>query len=160
MARFFEIHIQMDPYLILYLKKTFGGEAVKISKSSELGIFVLGMLQDRPNPERHHRERGTHQITLQINKTYARTSAFGMWLGKEGEDHFKRKMRLCFLEDLRSYVRKQNLRTNITEKKAIENFLSHYDITEDVMALESVYRDYMRWKKRTRIEAPKDVNEC
>lgn len=155
MPNYVEIRIELEPHLIKYVASSFPERQLNVTKTSEIGIFILAMLTndaDEKALERMRRPRANNEISIMICSRYTEHKERGKFLTAAAVDMIKKKIRSMFITDLRLYVRQAHLDWGINEKDALRNYFKKYEITEDDFQEESMYRDYSRWKKSKKID--------
>jgi len=146
------INMPMKPYLRKFLCKKYG-ETYKVSFYSLLGLFLLEIL-DKQYRKGDSKIRQKSSYPLIIPKTFVEKVGFDM--PPQKMKRFEEMLVRLFKSELEAHVDltvEFDLYINLNEKKykldvmkSIKNFLEFYNINEDDLKLESVYRDYKRNK--------------
>lgn len=155
------LEIPVPRYIKKYLDKKYGSD-LNVSRKSFMGLFLLRLLS-----EKHIEDFETKKIKtdctyiIMIGTYYLEKIDFP--LDKRKTNSFVYSMEQLFREDLFSHVDvsiKSNLfyytiKERLLKHKAtdaIKQFLTFYNIFEDDLALESIYRAYKRHTENNRLQ--------
>jgi len=148
----FTVHLPIKSYLKKYLIKKYG-TSYKISSNSLLGIFLIEIL-DKQYRKEHRQIKEKNYYPIIIPKVIVEKVGFDFPTSKMRR--FELMIKQLFRNELDSHVDiaiNAELYVNINDKKykldvmkAIKQYLEFYDITEDELRLDSLYRDYKRIK--------------
>ncbi len=135
------IQIPVKIHVKKYLQKRYGA-IHQVSYKSFLGLVLLQLLEkkvEKPNKDNEN----TNFYDIKIPELYFKTKGFHI-------DKMKLKyLGIClerlFMEDLYSFVDHELLKPNSNAMKAIKLFYSIYELSEQDVKLESVYRNYQRY---------------
>ncbi|WP_281980478.1 hypothetical protein [Tenacibaculum mesophilum] len=154
------LNIPLKPYLKKYLHKKFG-DIHHASRSSWLGAYVIDILD---------REYRKSNVTIKkedffpVVIPYSVICDVGFSVSKVKLQRLEVMIRKVFFNDLYSYIevsRDNELKIYDEEHnsiikqnaiRAISQYLSFFDINEDELSADSVYRQYYRDKKSDKKE--------
>lgn len=149
----FIIHMPMKSYLRKFLQKKYGTN-YEVSSNSLLGIFLIEIL-DKQYRKDHKKIIQKDYYPLIIPKYIVERVGFDMPTSKM--KRFEEMLVKLFKTELESYIKltiESELYVKIDDKKyrqdimkAIKQYLDYFDITEDELKLESLYRDFNRNKQ-------------
>ena len=149
------LNIPLKPYLKKYLYKKFG-KIHHASRSSWLGAYVIDILDKE---YRKSNESIKKEDYFPVAIPYSVVCDVGFSVSKVKLSRLEVMIRKVFYNDLYSYIeisRDNELKIYDEEYnsiikqnaiRAISQYLSFFDITEDELSADSVYRQYSRYKK-------------
>ncbi|WP_028890864.1 hypothetical protein [Tenacibaculum sp. 47A_GOM-205m] len=158
------LNIPLKPYLKKYLYKKFG-KIHHASRSSWLGAYVIDILDKE---YRKSNESIKKEDYFPVAIPYSVVCDVGFSVSKVKLSRLEVMIRKVFYNDLYSYIeisRDNELKIYNEEYnsiikqnaiRAISQYLSFFDITEDELSADSVYRQYSRYKKDKVAEALKE----
>lgn len=150
------LYLPLKPYLKKYLVKKFGNEH-QASRESWLGAYVIDILNKQ---YRNNKKVIPKEDCYPVTIPYSVVADVGFTVSKVKLLRLSAMIRKVFLNDLYSYInisRDKNLKVfdekyesivKQNAKKAITQFLDYYDISEDELNADSVYRQYTRDRKK------------
>ncbi|MBS9773821.1 MAG: hypothetical protein KGV59_01510 [Tenacibaculum sp.] len=150
------LRLPLNSYLKKYLTNKFGA-TYTASRDSWLGAYVIDVLDKEYRPTKTTLEKDDfYSITIPSSTV----SGVGFSISKTKLCRLQTVLKKVFLNDLYSYIEvsKNNHLKVYDDKhdsivkqntiKAISQFLNYYEITEDDLCRESVYRQYYRYIKK------------
>ncbi|RSC96045.1 hypothetical protein [Tenacibaculum singaporense] len=158
------LNIPLKSYLKKYLQNKYGSVHIA-SRSSWLGAYVIDILD---------REYRKSNVTIKkedffpVAIPYSIVCDVGFSVSKAKLTRLEVMIRKVFYNDLYSYIeisRDNELKVYNEEHDsiikqnaliAINQYLSFFDITEDELSADSVYRQYSRYKKDKKENALKE----
>lgn len=154
------LNIPLKPYLTKYLVQKYGNTHT-VSRNSWLGNYVIELLTKQYRKHKAIQKTETY-FTIEIPLTIMKESGFDISTDK------LRRLEIMidkvFRNDLDSYIavsigcelKYYNEQFSSLNKqnvvKAIEQFLGFYNITEDELSPDTIYRDFYRSKKSDKPE--------
>jgi hypothetical protein len=157
------VHLPLKSYLCKFLIKKYG-TSYKISYNSLLGGFLIEILdkQYRRRESRQIKEESFYPII--VPKSIVEKVGFDFPTSKMRR--FEQIIKQLFINEMRSHIDisiASNLSVQIHNKnykvgvmKAMKHYLDYYDISEDDLKLESLYRSYQRHKTDTTTDNEKN----
>lgn len=147
------INMPMQPYLVKFLKKKYG-ESLKVRANGLIGLFLIDMLSKNYIPKKQ-KILASSYFTVHFPKTIIEKTGFEIL--PEKMKRFEEFIKKLFRSTLEDYIQ-ISIDSDLvicTDKKlykqdvlnAMRQFLKVYDISEDEVKLETLYRDYSRNKK-------------
>lgn len=137
------IRIPVKPFVKKYLKTRYG-DTHTISKSSFLGFLIYDRLNKDFDPKCDY--KGMDDI-YEVELTNWMFKNQGHTISKQHLNALGHALYLLFREDCFAYVDSERLNFG-TATRALKEFLNKYNIREDDLKFESIYRDYKRKKKQ------------
>lgn len=149
------INMPMKSYLCKFLIKKYGNYH-KVSANSSLGIYLSDLL------DKHYRKQN-HPLSCKsfypfhFSKTMVEKQGFDMSAAKMKKfELFVQKLFRSSMDDYITTSIASNLvivkdRNQLNQQnvlKAMQQFLDYFDISEDELKLNSLYRDYSREKQQ------------
>lgn len=135
-----KISIPVKPFVKKYLIKRYG-TACRISRKSFFGLFLSEMLVkkvEKSNPF------DSEQFDVEIPEYYLNTDGYTIDSGKLRTIGLA--LERMFFDDFYHFVDLRLQEGTFTKaSKAIETFLKLYEITEDELRKDSMYRNYQRY---------------
>lgn len=153
------VNIPLKGYLKKYLLKKYGN-SYTVNRTDWLGKYLVDLL------DKQYRKKGSFNeldfYTIIVPSTIIKEVGFDMSAVKM--KHFESMIDKVFRSELETYIEvslSAELYTRDASKyykqntlQAMEQFLKRFDIYEDDLKLESLYRDYARKKKPVETLAP------
>lgn len=135
------ISIPVKSHVKKYLIKRYG-ESHTISKHTFLGVFVYGLL--------HKKMEKQDYITKGFEKfSFSITSDFFYKRGHTISTYHKKYIGRCFemlfFEDFYLFVDNDLLKGSGNASKSVKLFLKSYNLTENELKFDSMYRNYQRY---------------
>lgn len=152
MANYIDIYIDLPSYLIKYVVGLTGQNFLIVKQNSEIGLFILPRLTDRPG--KNHRENnkpGENKLLLRVCNRYTEKKGRGKFLPQDAINEIRKRIDAMFREDLRCHIRQKHIDTGVPQRQLLRSFFASYEIEEDDFAESSMYRDFTRWKSRRSI---------
>jgi hypothetical protein len=148
------INLPMKSFLKKFLTKKYGSHH-KVSRNSLLGIHLIELL-DKQYKRDHVKIKETDSFPFHFEKTVVEKMGFNISSGKMQKfEVFLHKLFRSSLDDYITTSINSDLviKTNKSLYKqdvlnAMKQFLACYEINEDDLKLNSLYRDYSREKKK------------
>lgn len=137
-----QINIPVKTHVSKYLKVKYGDKPMVASRRTVVGSIVLSMLSNNGDvkPGSDVRESETFKVIVK-EYHYLRNGVFidnrTAWLFNELVDNM-------FKEELYCHIIINKFSHESQYLESIRNFLNVYNITEEDLKLESVYRDFKR----------------
>lgn len=142
------IKIPVKTHVKKYLIARYGIQHT-ITKNSLLGLMVFNQLSKNFSPAKN---QITGADVYEVHLTDWCFKNVGHSIDVATLNALGKALELLFREDLHEYVKQQLLKQE-KATAAIKEFLKNYDVTEDELKFESVYKDYKR--KHDSIKADK-----
>lgn len=133
------IKIPCKIYVKKYLIARYGIKHT-ITRNSFLGLFVTEFLTKDFDPKQKYK---AYDAEYEIEITEWMFKNIGHSVSVKALEAIGNSFYLIFREDLFEYVQLQ-LKKGTNASNAIKEFLKNYDIKEDELKFESIYRDYKR----------------
>jgi hypothetical protein len=135
------ISIPVKNHVKKYLVKRYG-TIHQVSKKTFIGLFLLQLLEKKiAKPEKEIKKGFFYE--LEVPEYYFNTKGFNVDANKLAV------LGICleklFIEDFYSFVDNELAKGDMTAKKAIKLFFSIYDLTENDLNQDSMYRNYQRF---------------
>lgn len=138
---FIAVNIPVKPHIKKYVSVRYGNEHT-LTKKSLLGVLIFGVLDKKvPKPDRSFDDH-TEKYTIQISESYFNERGFEIPLRK------RRFLAVCleklFIEDFYAYIDISVSKMGITAAQSMRVFLEQYEISENDVKFESMYKNYQR----------------
>lgn len=135
------ISIPVKTHVKKYLQKRYG-TVHTITKKSFIGLFLLNILEKKiEKPTLDHVTNDKYELT--IPESYFSTKGFTIPQSK------LKFISIClerlFLEDFYNAIDIDMQKANPNAMQSIKFFLKYYNISENELKLESMYRNYQRY---------------
>ena len=135
------ISIPVKCHVKKYLIKRYG-LVHSVSKKTFIGLFLLQLLEKKIDKPEKEIEKGAF-YDLEIPEYYFNTKGYSV-------DKNKLKfLGICleklFIEDFYSFIDNELTKGNRNAKNAIKLFFIIYELTENELNLDSMYRNYQRY---------------
>jgi hypothetical protein len=135
------ISIPVKNHVKKYLVKRYGS-IHQVSKKTFIGLFLLQLLEKNiSKPEKGIKKAFFYDI--EVPEYYFNTKGFNVDANKLAV------LSICleklFIEEFYSFVDNELAKGDVTAKKAIKLFFSIYDLTENDLNQDSMYRNYQRF---------------
>lgn len=135
-----EVKIPVKKYVLKYLIKRYG-TLHTVSKTSLIGSLVLVALENKvEKPDKHIPAK--HQYSVSLPEFYFNTK--GHTIPRNKLQYLGNCLEVLFKEDMRAYLELQ-VRKGLKAQPELKLFLQAYDITEDDIKLESLYKNWQRY---------------
>ena len=135
--------IPVSDHVYKYLLKLCGSDRIEANRSTYVGSLVLS-LQGRNYDVRPSKKKFTKLFKARISETYYDKN--GMYITSENALLFNDQLDKKFRDEL---FRNMLMNRHLDEKlflKSMRAYLDFYDITEEDIKVESLYRDFKRKK--------------
>lgn len=147
------ISIPVKAYVKKYLVKRYGSVHT-ITKKSFIGLFLLELLQRKVEPP-FKDFKGKSSYDINVPEFYFNKKGYAV-------DHIKLKfLGIClekmFFEDFYHFVDTEIRTKQLNARKSVKLFLAIYEIEEDEIKLESLYRSYQRYCNENIKKKKKDI---
>lgn len=136
-------NIPVADHVYKYLVKICGKDHIIANRSSFVGSLILS-LQGRNGDVRVSKTRYRKIFKADISETYWQKN--GMFISSENATLFNEQVDKKFRDELYRYML---MNRELDEKlflKSMRSFLDFYEITEDDIKVETLYRDFKRKK--------------
>lgn len=138
---FISINIPVKPHIKRYISVRYGNEHT-LTKKSLLGILIFNILDKKTKKPNQSFSDYTEKYVIQISQQYFYEAGFEITLRK------RRFLAICleklFVEDFCSYIDISVSKLGTTAAEAMRIFLNQYEITENEVKFESLYKQYQR----------------
>lgn len=151
MKDLFSIQIPVAPHVFKYLQ-SIHGEHYLLSLDDALGIFLHAIITRNTSfnevPKKYESASKNYEIKfsmsvfLRYGFTFKPKDYF--YIGKMLDKYFREKMY--------EYAIINSINNNISYKKSMKEFLDYFNIDENDVNTESLYRDFKRQKKQPKIQ--------
>ncbi len=145
-----EVPAWMKKYL-QYQSEDKNAKILKFARKHEYNLLLtnlvtnyrrISILKDSNTKFKNNRE-----VKIYLPFSDKKDVYFYNYISRHSAETFRRNINLDFLYDFKLYLR--NALLNGTQRKiAIENFLNMYNINEDELKFESLYRRYTRYMNK------------
>lgn len=133
------VHFPVKVHVYKFLQKKIG-EKLVVTKNNFYGNLVLDVLSKRYCVL----DSVTDDFTYPVDISLRYMSDFGIFIDKNIIRKFNSQVDRVFKEEIRSYVAINNKMNQMPKKAAVEQFLFHYNMTEDDIKLETILKDLNR----------------
>ncbi|MBC7847243.1 MAG: hypothetical protein H7Y10_12200 [Flavobacterium sp.] len=116
------------------------GEKLVVTKNNFYGNLVLDVLSKKYCVL----ESVSDDITYPVDISLRYMEDFGIFIDKKIIRKFNSQVDRIFKEELRSYVSMNSTMNGLQKKQSIEQFIFHYNLTEDDIKLETLLKDIGR----------------
>ena len=135
------ISIPVKLHVKKYLIKRYGS-VHQVSKKTFIGLFLLQLLEKKiEKPEKEVENSIFYEI--EVPEYYFNTKGYSIDTNK------LKLLGICleklFIEDFYSFIDTELAKGDMNAKKAIRLFFGIYDITENELNADSMYRNYQRF---------------
>lgn len=135
------ISIPVKCHVKKYLIKRYGS-VHQVSKKTFIGLFLLQLLEKKiEKPEREVQKGFLYDI--EVPEYYFNTKGYSI------DSNKLKLLGICleklFQEDFYSFVDLELLKGDLNARKAIKLFFSIYELSENDLNLDSMYRSYQRY---------------
>jgi hypothetical protein len=138
---FISINIPVKPHIKKYISVRYGNEHT-LTKKSLLGILIFNILDKKTKKPEQGFADHTEKYVIQISQQYFYEKGFTITLRK------RRFLAICleklFMEDFYAYIDISVSKMNSSAAEAMRIFLNKYDISENEVKFDSLYRAYLR----------------
>ncbi len=136
-------NIPVADHVYKYLLRICGSDYIKACRSTYIGSLVLS-LQGRNQDVRLSKKKYTKTFKAEISECYYEKT--GMFITQQNAQLFNEQVDKKFRDEL---FRMMLMNRELDEKlflKTMRTYLDFYDITEDDIKIETLYRDFKRKK--------------
>ncbi|MFW0737597.1 hypothetical protein [Flavobacterium sp. T12S277] len=133
------VHFPVKPHVYKFLQKKVG-EKLIVSKNNLYGNLVLDILSKRYCVL----DAVTDEYTFPVDISLRYMEDYGIFIDKKIIRKFNSQVDRIFKEEVRSYVALNYSMNDIPKKTAVEQFIFHYNLTEDDIKLETILKDLVR----------------
>lgn len=135
------ISIPVKLHVKKYLIKRYGS-IHKLSKKTFIGLFLLQLLEKKiDKPERETDK--SHVYDIEVPEYYFNTK--GYCIDKDKLKFLGICLEKLFMEDLFSFIDNELMKGELNAKKSLRLFFCIYDLSENELNLDSIYRNYQRY---------------
>lgn len=135
------ISIPVKLHVKKYLIKRYGS-IHKLSKKTFIGLFLLQLLEKKiDKPERETDKSQVYDI--EVPEYYFNTK--GYCIDKDKLKFLGICLEKLFMEDLFSFIDNELMKGELNAKKSLRLFFCIYDLSENELNLDSIYRNYQRY---------------
>lgn len=135
------ISIPVKSHVKKYLIKRYGA-VHQVSKKTFIGLFLLQLLEKKVEKPEKEVEKG-HLYEIEVPEYYFNTK--GYCIEKEKLKLLGICLEKLFIEDFYSFVDNELQKGDMNAKKSIKLFFSIYDLSENDLNMDSMYRNYQRY---------------
>ncbi|RZJ71095.1 hypothetical protein [Flavobacterium sp.] len=140
------LSIPVRSHLKKWLVGKYGSKHV-VTKKTAIGLLLLSMLDKKIEKPKKLASEYPERYEIVITQRYFNINGFE--IGHNRKRFLSELLERLFKDDLNCFVDMAIIRGNSTAYEAIRQFLKHYDICENDLKLESVYRNYQRYSKES-----------
>ncbi|MEZ0182636.1 hypothetical protein AB9T89_10350 [Flavobacterium oncorhynchi] len=133
------INFPVKPHVYKFLQKKVG-EKLVVTKNDLYGNLVLDILSKRYCVL----ESVTDAYTFPVEISLRYMEDYGIFIDQKIIRKFNSQVDRIFKEEVRSYVSLNHTLNHIPKKTAVEQFIFHYNLTEDDIKLETILKDLVR----------------
>ena len=136
-------NIPVADHVYKYLLRICGTDHVQANRSTYIGSLILS-LQGRNHDVRLSKKKYTKIFKAQISECYYEKT--GMFITQQNAQLFNEQVDKKFRDEL---FRNMLMNRELDEKlflKSMRSYLDFYDITEEDIKIETLYRDFKRKK--------------
>jgi hypothetical protein len=134
------IEIPVKSHVKAYLAKKYG-TSHRVSKKTFLGLLLLELIHKKVHPPQ--RKKPDIFYSLEIPEYYFNTRGFQ--LDDDKAVFLSACLERLFMEEFRQYVDMQLAQGLLNAYQSVVKFCDFYEITEDDIKVESLYRNYQRY---------------
>lgn len=135
------ISIPVKPHVKKYLIKRYG-ESHTITKKTFLGVFISGLLHKKIEKQ-DYETNGFEKFNFSISTDFLYKK--GHTISIHHKKYIGRCFEMLFFEDFYIFVDNELLKGSGNALKAVKLFLKSYNLTENELKLDSMYRNYQRY---------------
>jgi len=136
--------IPVADHVYKFLVKRCGSDTYTANRNDIIGNIVLSSL-GKNNDLKISKTRHTKSFNIVIKEySYLRN---GIFLGVKSGQAFNKMIDKLFRDEMYFHVYVNSFKSKEQFLEGIRNYLKIYDITEDDIKLESIYRDFKRKKE-------------
>lgn len=135
-------NIPVADHVYKYLLHRYGTDHIKATRNTTIGSLVLS-LQGRNKDKRPAKKSGFTKI-FKATITEQAYNKLGIHLSEENAQLFNDQVDKMLREELYWHVTINKGQTNKMHINSIRSFMEAYDITEDDIKLDTLYRDFKR----------------
>lgn len=136
------ISIFVKKHIKKYLAHRYGKNCV-LSKKSLLGILIFELLDKKITKQDRNFINFSEKYTITISEAYFYKRGF--YISSHKKKFISIALEKLFIEDLYAFIDITIENNTISAVKAMKIFLCKYDITENEVKFESLYRSYQRY---------------
>lgn len=133
------VHFPVKVHVYKFLQKKIG-EKLVVTKNNFYGNLVLDVLSKKYCVL----DSVSDEFTFPVEISLRYMSDFGIFVDKNIIRKFNAQVDRVFKEEIRSFVSINNTMNSMPKKMAVEQFLFHYNMTEDDIKLETILKDLNR----------------
>lgn len=141
------ITIPVKKYLLKYLTNKYGPQ-LTLSKTTSLGIHILELLEKDFDPRDIPKLKCEECYTIHLGEFYRNSK--GVTIHPSNLNNISNYLDRVFQEHLFEHVKIYKSLYN-QELPGIRQFLEFYDISENDVKYDSIYRTYKRYKAKGQI---------
>lgn len=137
------VKIPVRPHVKKYISSRYGTEHT-LSKRSLLGMLIFQLLDKSIERPDHQREKLSEHYCIQIPEFYTKSKGFS--IGYKRAHYLGVCLERLFMEDLVQSVEILHYK-GFSVAESIRTFLKQFDINENDLNYDSIYRQFQREKK-------------
>lgn len=137
---YIDIEIPVKSHVLKYLQKKYG-TTHRVSKKTFLGLLLLELIHKKVHPPQ--RKKPELFYKLEIPEYYFNTRGFQ--LDDDKAVFLSACLERLFMEEFRQFVDMQLAQGLLNAFQSVVKFCHFYDISEDDIKVESLYRNYQRY---------------
>lgn len=142
-------HIPVADHVYKYLIKRCGSDEIRANRNNVFGSLILSLLGKNPDVKS---KKTTYTKIFKINIAEDGNQRLGMFISSENAQLFNDQVDKMFREELFFHVVINKGIDSRMYLDSIRCFLKVYDITEEDIKLDSLYKDFKRRKKKYDIQ--------
>lgn len=135
------ISIPVKPHVKKYLIKRYG-DYHTITKKTFIGVFISGLLNKKIDKQ-DYVTHGFEKFNFSISSDFFYKK--GHSISIHHKKYIGRCFEMLFFEDFYLFVDNEILKGNGNALKAVRLFLKSYNLSENELKLDSMYRNYQRY---------------
>ena len=137
-------HIPVADHIYKYLVKICGSDTFVANRTSIIGNIILSSL-GRSSDVNFRKSKFTKVFNIVINEHYYLKN--GIHLSFKNAQVFNKMIDIQFREEMYRYLLISDINSTTDFYNGIKNYLKLFDITEDDIKLDTLYRDFKRKKE-------------
>lgn len=151
MTELFSIPIPVAPHVKKYLT-TIYGDYYTLSLDDALGILLHAIITRKTSFDNTPKNTTKLSCSFEFKFSLSIFQKFGFTFEPKDYFYIGKMLDKYFREKMYEYAIINSVNNNINCKRSMKEFMDFFEITEEDVDLESLYRDFKRQKKQPKIE--------
>ena len=157
MASPISVTIKVPAWMKKYLEFQSEDKSAKIlsfANKHQYNVFLINLVSNYrtvsvPFKKKKETDINNSEVKIYLPFSNRKVIYFYNYISRYSAEIFRREINLDFLLDFKTYLR-NNMLQGMQRKIAIENFLKKYNINEDELKFETLYRKYTRYMNKNK----------